>query len=97
MNITLSLLQPRTTDSEVLQQLVSRYGVSRRQAYRYLRQAHQLRAPLPIPEDKSVFTVKLPSTLIRQVRKQARQQRCSISLWVEHALRFKLDGNNGHG
>jgi len=94
--MTLSLLREASSNTQVLEKLISLYGLSRRQAYRYLLQAHQLRSPLPVPEAKSVFTVKLPSGLISQVRKQARQQRCSISQWVEHALRLQL-ATKAHG
>jgi predicted HicB family RNase H-like nuclease len=97
VNLTLSLLRQQTSPSEVLEALITRYGLSRRQAYRYLQQAHQAASPLPIPEVKGVFTVKLPRSLILKVRQQARQQRCSISLWVERALRLELGHTKGHG
>jgi predicted HicB family RNase H-like nuclease len=80
-----------------LKALIVRYGLSRRQAYRYLQEAQQSASPLPIPEPKAVFTVKLPHSLIPQVRQQARQQRCSISQWVERALRLELGHAKGHG
>ena len=97
VNLTLSLLQQQTSSSEVLKALIVRYGLSRRQAYRYLQQAQQSASPLPIPEPKAVFTVKLPRSLIPQVRQQARQHRCSISQWVERALRLELSHAKGHG
>jgi hypothetical protein len=97
VNLTLSLLRQQTSSSEVLKALIVRYGLSRRQAYRYLQEAQQSASPLPIPEPKAVFTVKLPHSLIPQVRQQARQQRCSISQWVERALRLELGHAKGHG
>jgi predicted HicB family RNase H-like nuclease len=80
-----------------LEGLVARYGLSRRQAYRYLQEAQQATSPLPVPEAKAVFTVKLPRSLILKVRQQAQQQRGSISLWVERALRRELGHTKGHG
>lgn len=97
VNLTLSLLQQRASTSEVLEGLVARYGLSRRQAYRYLQEAQQATSPLPVPEAKAVFTVKLPRSLILKVRQQAQQQRGSISLWVERALRRELGHTKGHG
>lgn len=97
VNVTLSLLQRRTSTAEVLEGLVARYGLSRRQAYRYLQQAQRAVLPVPVPEPKAVFTVKLPHSLIVEVRRRARQQRCSIGLWVERALRLELDHAKGHG
>lgn len=97
VNMTVSLLQRKTASRRVLVRLITRYGFSRRQAYRYLQQARQTAGPLPVPEAKAVFTVKLPQRLIVQVRRRARQQRCSISLWVEQALRRWLTLPKRHG
>ena len=97
VNVTISLLEQRSSPTEVLAKIVARYGLSRRQAYRYLRQAQQATSPLPVPEAKTVFTVKLPRRLIAQVRQQARQQRCSISSWVEQRLQLGLDKTRSHG
>jgi predicted HicB family RNase H-like nuclease len=80
-----------------LSELIARYGLSRRQAYRYLQQAQQAASPWSIPDAKSVFTVKLPRRLIQEVRRQARRQRSSISAWVERALRVGLEQPRSHG
>jgi hypothetical protein len=90
VNLTVSLLQHGASASKVLACLVARWGLSRRQASRYLRRARQTAGPLPIPEGKAVFTVKLPLRLIRQVRRQARRERSAISGWVERALQQAL-------
>ena len=97
MNATFSLLQEQTSPAEVLEILAARYGLSRRQAYRYVRLARKAAAPLPVPEPKKVFTVKLSSRLITQIRRHARRERSAISSWVEQALRRKLDSGSGHG
>ena len=96
VNATVSLLQ-RKTSSEVLGWLIAHYGLSRRQAYRYLQQAQSAGGPLPVPEAKAVFTVKLPVSLIRQVRQQARQEGGPISQWVAGALQRSLNVRQGHG
>jgi predicted HicB family RNase H-like nuclease len=97
VNLTLSLLQQRTSTREVLESLIDQYGLSRRQAYRYLQQAQLATSPVAVPEAKSVFTVKLPGSLIAKVRRQARQQRCSMGVWVERALRLQLEQAKSHG
>ena len=97
VNATLSLVQRRTSTTEVLEGLVARYGLSRRQAYRYLQQAQRAVSPVPVPEPKAVFTVKLPHSLIVEVRRRARQERCPIGRWVERALRLELNHATGHG
>jgi hypothetical protein len=43
--------------------LAARYGVSRRQAFRYLRLAQNQSNPLPVPLANTVFTVTLPDGL----------------------------------
>jgi hypothetical protein len=97
VNVTVSLLKKKTSSPEVLGWLIAHYGISRRQAYRYLQEAQTTPGPLPVPEAKGVFTVKLPVSLIRQVRQRARRERGAISLWVESALRRSLNPRQGHG
>jgi predicted DNA-binding transcriptional regulator YafY len=97
VNLTVRLLQDKTSPAEVLEKLATRYRVSRRQAYRYLKLAQRARVPLPIPEPKIVFTVKLSPTIVRQVRRRARTEKRSISEWVDQVLRRSLQppGKNG--
>ncbi len=97
VNTTVRLLKEKASVSEVIQWLVAHYRVSQRQAYRYLQQAQNAPGLLPVPEAKIVFTVKLPLSLIRQVRRQAHRQGGSISSWVEAALRRFLPPSPGHG
>jgi hypothetical protein len=97
VNVTVVLLKQKASPPEVLSWLIAHYGLSRRQAYRYLQQAQSAGGPLPVPEAKGVFTVKLPVSLIRQVRQRARQERGGISPWVEAALRYALNRRPDHG
>ena len=97
VNATVSLLKQKTSPPEVLSWLVAQYGLSRRQAYRYLQRGQNARGPLPVPEAKRVFTVKLSISLIRQVRQRARREGGAISQWVEAALRRSLNLRQGHG
>lgn len=96
VNATVSLLKQKASP-EVLSWLIAQYGLSRRQAYRYLQQAQSAGGPLLIPESKRVFTVKLPVSLIRQVRQQARREGGAISQWVAEALKRSLNLRQGHG
>lgn len=97
VNLTVSLLQNKTSPAEVAEQIVARYCVSRRQAYRYMKLAQEAGAPLPVPESKIVFTVKLSLTLVRRVRRQARAQKRSISDWVDDVLRRSLENPDKNG
>jgi predicted DNA-binding transcriptional regulator YafY len=96
VNATVRLLN-KASAPEVVSRLIAHYSISRRQAYRYLRQAQTARQPLVIPEPKSVFTVKVSVSLIRHVRRQARREGGTISQWVETALRRSLNAPPGHG
>jgi transposase-like protein len=98
INMAIELLKKKASPGEAVSSLARRYGLSHRQAYRYLQQAHAADMPLPIPESKAVFTVKLPPSLIKAVRREARRQRQQISDLVAHALEDFLKQKPGsHG
>jgi hypothetical protein len=59
--------------------------------------AQETPAPVPIPESKAVFTVKLSRRLIGQVRRRARKKGESISDWVAAALLQALEADSPHG
>ena len=48
--------------------LSSDFAISRRQAYRYVRQARTLDAPPPVAEPTIPVTVKLPGDVARRLR-----------------------------
>jgi hypothetical protein len=51
--------------------LSSDFAISRRQAYRYVRQARTLDAPLRVAEPVIPVTVKLPGDVARRLRAHA--------------------------
>ncbi len=71
--------------------------MSTRQAYRYLQEAQAQQHPLPIPQRKIAFTVKLPPAIVEEVHRQARRHDQSLSQLVEQALQIYLhrDGSRG--
>jgi hypothetical protein len=91
------LLQQADQLSDAVEQLVQDCSISPRQAYRYLKQAQQLKRPVPPPEAKLVFTVKLPHSLIQRVRTYAATKRLSISEVVSRALLALLPRGRGRG
>jgi hypothetical protein len=97
VNMAVQLMSDKTPSAEVVASLVTRYGVSRRQAFRYLRLAQGQPVPLPVPVAKTVFTVKLPGDLADQIRQRARQCHQSISGVVAEALRNYLEKGEKHG
>ena len=97
VNTAVQLLSDKNPSSEVLTALTSCYGVSRRQAFRYLRQAQENAVLLPVPAAKTVFTVKLPRDLAEQIRRRAKGCHQTISEVVAEALRAYLAKGKKHG
>jgi RNase P/RNase MRP subunit p29 len=65
--------------------MAGRYGVSVRQARRYVEQAVAA-GRIEVPEANGVFTVKLPGSLAGRVREHARQRDTTLSAVVAQAL-----------
>lgn len=65
--------------------LAGRFGVSARQARRYVDQA-VAGGRVEVPEASVVFTVKLPAALAERVRTHARERQTTISALVARAL-----------
>ena len=83
--------------SDAVEQLAHACSISPRQAYRYLEQAQRLKQPVPPTEAKLAFTVKLPHSLVRRVRKFAVARGLSISEVVSRALLALLPRGRGRG
>jgi hypothetical protein len=81
-------------DAAVL--LAARFGVSTRQARRYVDQAAST-GRRAVPEGSVVFTVKLPASVAARVRAQARVSGVTISALVTQALTEFLSPGRGRG
>src|SRR6266702_3158374 len=97
VNQALQFLNRPLSPAEVVTRLAAQLGVSTRQAARYVQAAQQQSAPVSIPEAKDVFTVKLPTSLIRRVRERAPGQDRPISDCGPQALEDQLRGVRRHG
>jgi predicted DNA-binding transcriptional regulator YafY len=97
VNVAVQLMRDKTSVAEVVDALATRFGVSRRQAFRYWRWAQDQQVPVPIPVAKTVFTVKLPGDVADQIRRRAQQSQQSISEVVTEALRRYLAQGGKHG
>lgn len=91
VNVAHQLLQDEMAFAEAAGVLSDRFSVGTRQAYRYLQEAYQASSPLEAPEPKDVFTVKLPVTLIEQLRSHPRPPGQSLSNFVCQALERALE------
>ncbi len=97
INWAITLLGKQFPSAQVIAELQERFGVSERQAYRYLQEAEQAKALLLIPEQKVVFTVKLPKSLAQRMREYARATGQSVSDIVTRALERILSHGERHG
>ncbi len=97
MNQALRFVQQALPPAEAARRLARAHEISTRQAHRYVELARKTSVPMPIPEEKVVFTVKLPRRLIRRVRQTARRQGGEISAWVAAALQRALPADSAHG
>jgi len=86
INQAFTLLRKGVPDSQIVDQLMKKFGVSKIQAYRYVQQAKSNKEPMVVPEATIVFTVKLPPSLINRVRSFASFKGISISKVVRVAL-----------
>ncbi len=90
INAALEVLRQYDSLAEAARALVQAYGISKRQAYRYLHQAQRQGQPVPVPEPKVAFTVKLPQGLVYRVRQRSAQTGQSLSELVTQALEAVL-------
>jgi predicted DNA-binding transcriptional regulator YafY len=82
--------------SEAAQRLSREFGLSRRQAYRYLEHAARLGRPVPVEEASVPITLKLPPSTVRQLRTYAARTAMTQGDVVTRALRAFLSTQRGH-
>lgn len=97
LNRSRDLLQHCSSLSQAVRRLAHACSISSRQAYRYLKQAQRLSHPVPVSPPKIAFTVKLPTTQVRQLRLYAARTRLTLSEIVSRALSAMLDRGRKRG
>jgi hypothetical protein len=85
INAAVRLVEAGVPVAEAVGVLAGEFGVSQRQARRYVDQA-VAGGPVPVPEPSVVFTVKVPAALAQRVRAHARERQTTISAVVARAL-----------
>lgn len=96
INAARSLIREGVSTEETVAEMMDRFAVSRRQAYRYLEQAQRIKRRVSVPERKVVFTVKLPESLVSFLRRVAGSTGESLSALVAQALKTFLK-RRGYG
>ena len=97
VNAALALLKQYDFVAQAAAALASQYGISKRQAYRYVQEARLTGKEVPIPEKKIAFTVKLSRSLIQALRQCAKSTGQSLSEIVTEALETFLYKGRGRG
>jgi predicted DNA-binding transcriptional regulator YafY len=97
LNAAHGLLARGLSVAEACVSLANRFAMSRRQAYRYVREAQSLTVPVPLTEPSVAVTFKLPPSLVSRVRMRAAADRTTIGETVARALSAYLAGHGGHG
>jgi transposase-like protein len=97
INAAVELMEEYSSPAKAVDALAGCYGISRRQAYRYVQQAQAAGSSVPVPEPKLAFTVKLPRSLIEAVRQHAASCGQPLGEIVTQALRALLAEGGGRG
>jgi predicted DNA-binding transcriptional regulator YafY len=90
LNVAYQLLARGERPAQAARSLSRDYGLSSRQAYRYLEQAGRLGHPVPVEEDSVPFTLTLPTSTARQLRSYAAKSGLTHKEVVTRALRAFL-------
>jgi hypothetical protein len=97
VNAAVELIRQHGSLTQAAIALAGRYAISKRQAYRYVREANLVGEHVPIPEPKVAFTVKLPRDLIQAVRECAASTGQPLGKIVAQALEAFLVKERGRG
>jgi len=96
VNAAADLIDGGVRAGDAAAMLADRFGVSTRQARRYVDQASAV-GRREVPEGSVVFTVKLPATVAARVRGRAQRSGVTISALVTQALTEFLARGRGRG
>ena len=94
LNAAYRLLAQGVTASEAVLRLSQRFGLSQRQAYRYLQDARSMDQPA---EAVIPITIKIPGTMAEALRAHSRSSGDSIGEIVARALRRFFSDMGRHG
>jgi predicted DNA-binding transcriptional regulator YafY len=97
LNVAHRLLTRNVALPEAAQRLARQFGLSLRQAYRYLEAAAELDAPVEVAEATIPVTLKLPPPTVRALRAYARSSGLTIGAIVSRALDAFLGALRKHG
>jgi predicted DNA-binding transcriptional regulator YafY len=97
LNAAIALLEMYESPSEAAVALAAQFQMSKRQAFRYVKEADGVGHLIPIPDQKIVFTVKLSRDLIQALRQHSQSKGQTISETVTQALEALLFKGRNRG
>jgi predicted DNA-binding transcriptional regulator YafY len=97
LNAAHSLLARGIGISEAVVTLSRQFGLSRRQAYRYLQEAETIGHPVPVVAPSVPMTLKIPASIISEVRAYSVISGLTLSEIVTRAITAFLAAVRGHG
>ena len=77
--------------------LSQRFGLSRRQAYRYLQEAQAIGHPVAVSEASVPITLKIPVSVARELRAYANSSGLTLGEIVARAVSRFLSAARKHG
>lgn len=97
LNAAFDLLAQGYPVSQAAALLTERFGLSLRQAHRYLQEARSIAYPVPVPAPIVPLTVKISEEVAASLRQHARHSGMSIGDIVSRAVIAFLDRDTPHG
>lgn len=97
LNAAHSLLVRGVSVANAVVSLSRQFGLSRRQAYRYLQEAQAIGHAVPVVAASVPITLKIPANVVRDVRAYAVFSGLTISEIVTRAITAFLTAVRGHG
>lgn len=97
INFARAVISRYDTTANAVSAMIDQYGISKRQAYRYVQEAKMIRKDVPIPDTKIAFTVKLSQNLIQALRQHAKETGKTLSEIVTRSLEAFLQNGQRHG
>jgi hypothetical protein len=97
LNAAFNLLAEGYTLAEAATALTQQFGLSRRQAYRYLQEAQEIDAPVVVASPPIPITLKIPADIVNRLRLHAQTSDMTIGEIVAQAIVSFLDKLHRHG
>jgi hypothetical protein len=97
LNAAFDLIARGYSLNEAAEVLVKQFGLSRRQAYRYLQEAQGIKRPIAVSAPTIPITIKVPGDVIAGLRAYAQTSGLTIGETVARAVSAFLAKAGRHG